>query len=149
MNEVATIERLLAQTSDRSDRCAALIEVKTRDIALLGYSLHVDSKDVEAQLRELREERERLRDEQETLQGCVAELKRRLLLAQSESAAADAQVHINRINELLTAVQELAPKLDVCWGAIVKGSAGGFRHEVGPKVKEVQPGTADGADLFS
>jgi hypothetical protein len=81
----------------------------------------------------LREERSRLRDEKETLAGAVAELKRRLLLAQSERAAADAQQHINRVDKLLVALVECAPQLDACWGTVVPGQAGGFRHVVGPK----------------
>jgi hypothetical protein len=57
-----------------------------------------------------------------------------LVAAKAAVAQTEAQVHIDRINELLTTVQELAPGLDVSWGAVVRGSAGvGYRHEVGPR----------------
>jgi hypothetical protein len=133
MTDVKIIERRLAQTTDRLDRCAALIEAKTHEVARLGYDLHVDNKDAEPQLRKLREERSRLRDEKETLTGAVAKLQKLLADARKLEADADARGHTKRLLELIGALEEMAGSLDACFGTYVKGSMGGLRHEVGPK----------------
>jgi hypothetical protein len=131
---IAIIEKQIAQTRDRLDRAAAQLEAVAADFKKHCYEWHVNqNKQSQAQIEQLRLARQRLVEEQEGLTGALAELKRRLLLAQSERADADALVHINRIHELLTTVQELAPELDKCWGTLVKGSAGGYRREVGLK----------------
>ena len=111
---IAIIEKQLAQMSDRLDRCAALIEAKTHEVLQLGYALHVDNKDAEAQLRKLREERSRLRDEKETLTGAVAKLQKLLADARKLEADADARGHTKRLLELISALQKMAGPLDLC-----------------------------------
>jgi hypothetical protein len=137
MTDLEIIQKQLSQCTDRLDRATERLKEIAQQKQSLGFDLHLGDDQAKAAARtrlgQLRHELSSLAEERDTLSGAVAELKRRLLLAQSERADADALVHINRVNELLTTVQELAPKLDVCWGALVKGSAGGFRREPGLK----------------
>jgi hypothetical protein len=112
MNNVQIIEKQLAQLSDRLDRCAALIEAKTHEVAQLGYDLHVDNKAAEAQLRKLRDERSRLRDEKETLAGAVAKLKKLLDAAKAAVVQVDAADHRACARGILRELHEIAPTLD-------------------------------------
>jgi DNA repair exonuclease SbcCD ATPase subunit len=135
MTDIEAAEKVLAQLQDQRDRAAEQVKKMSAERQAWAYSAHVDhSEQAKTKLAALNKSMSEMATTIESLDASLVEAKHRLLLAQSERASADAQVHINRINELLTTVQELAPGLDVSWGAVVRGSAGvGYRHEVGPK----------------
>ena len=134
VTDIEAAERVLAQLSDQKDRASEQVSKTAARRQVLAYTVlaHADKK-AQDELTTLNQQLADLAVTVGDIDGAVAEARRRLAATQQAANRADAQVHIDRINELLTAVQELAPKLDVCWGSIVKGSAGGFRHEVGPK----------------
>jgi hypothetical protein len=134
MTEIEIIEKQSAQLTDRLDRATARIEVIAQERQRLGYDLHINqSKDAAAQLGKLADELRRLSEEKETLSGAIAELKRRATDAARVVARTEALSHIKRIEELLVALVDCAPQLDLSWGHISIGQAGGYRHVVGPK----------------
>jgi chromosome segregation ATPase len=104
---IAIIEKQIAQTRDRLDRAAAQLAAVAADFKRHCYAWHVEqSKQSQAQIEQLRLARQRLVEEQELLAGALAGLEQRKAEAQQATNRADALVHINRVNELLTTVHD-------------------------------------------
>jgi hypothetical protein len=134
MTDIKIAEHAIQVLHDRLHSATRLSHENLADKQRLSYAAFVDNDpSATADLEKLRHRGVELANTVDGIKAAIAEANKRLTAAQQATAHAEALVHINRINEWLTAVQELAPRLDVCWGALVKGSAGGFRREVGQK----------------
>jgi hypothetical protein len=134
-NDITTAERAIQVLHDRLHVCSRRANEAATDRQKLAYAAFVqDDPAAVADLEKLRHRGAELADEVLNIKSAIVHADACLVAAKAAVAQTEAQVHIDRINELLTTVQELAPGLDVSWGAVVRGSAGvGYRHEVGPK----------------
>jgi hypothetical protein len=131
---IEIIEKQIAQTRDRLDRAVAQIEAVAAEFKRHCYEWHVNqNKQSQTQIGQLRQERQRLVEEQEMLAGALAGLEQRKADARDAVARTDASERRKRIEQLLVALAECAAPLDVSWGRIETGQAGGFIHRVGSK----------------
>jgi hypothetical protein len=137
-------ERVLAQDLEKAEAAVRLLE-KRRAVCIeqlnrlqdergrVALAVFTDNEKASVRLNHLNAE---LATQETTLASFNAALKAAgdlVVAAQQATGRADALVHIKRVNELLAALVECAPRLDACWGTVVPGQAGGFRHDLGPK----------------
>jgi hypothetical protein len=131
---IEAAEKILAQLSDQKDRATARVKELAAAREVLAYAaLTANDAKARDELATLNQQAAELAVVIANIDSADAEARRRLDAAHATRASAAALVHINHVNKSLAALIECAPRLDVCWGTITTGQAGGFIHNVGPK----------------
>jgi hypothetical protein len=109
---IAIIDRQLAQTRDRLDRAAAQIETVNAEFQRHCYEWHVNqNKQSQAQIQQLRQERERLVAEQEGLTNALAGLEQKKAAARDAVARDVNKEHARAALAVLAELEALGPKL--------------------------------------
>jgi hypothetical protein len=132
---IEAAEKILAQLSDQKDRATARAKELAAAREVLAYAA-LTGNDAKAQdeLATLNQQSAELAVAIANIDSADAEARRRLDAAKRDVAHdAFAATHARIERSLVFLVDECAPKLDVRWGTITTGQAGGFIHNVGPK----------------
>jgi hypothetical protein len=134
MTDVETAQKVLAQLTDQRDRAVDQVSRIEDQRQSLAYTVYANGDERQkAELTALNNRLAELAVTIENLDVALAEARRRLAAAHEAVARTDASERCKRIEQLLLALGECASPLDVSWGRIETGQAGGFIHRVGPK----------------
>jgi hypothetical protein len=120
--------------SFRTSATAARVNEIAEQRQRLAYAVHAGGNEkAQAELDALNKQLADLASMIEDIDGASVEARKRIDAAQAAAVREDAAERFKRIERSLVALAECASPLDVSWGRVEVGQAGGFIHRVGPK----------------
>jgi hypothetical protein len=134
MNDIEAAERVLAQLQDQRDRATEQVTKIEDQRQSLAYAVYAGGDEKQrAELTALNKQLADIATVIEDIDVAFVEAQQRLAAAHQAVARTDASERCKRIERSLVALAECASPLDVSWGRVEVGQAGGFIYRVGPK----------------